>query len=571
MRTEKENLTPQEAELLQALEKVEQQFAGCPVRPCCEARPAETVMVPMEDGIRLRTVIYRPELEGAVPTIVTRTCYPQNEPLNQAIAEQYTRRGFAYVYQLCRGTGGSEGEWVPNVYERPDGKQALEWLSRQAWVESIGYLGISYLALTGWAIADIVPDKVKTMYLGHYGTHRFDSAYKDGLFRHDIMTAWAMGNAGFPITADYTASCLYRPHGKVDEELWGKRLDWYRDYLNNTDRDAPYWNEGIWQTLKEIPTRVKIPFCLVGSWYDHHQGSAIKTWQSMPEEVQKAGKFIIGAWDHGFNMRLQDRETGDFRTDDNLRAFEWFYQALVKRRPSGGGIECYVIGADTWKRYGSFHEPHHETRLYLSASRDGAHGLLDGSPVDNEERLQFTYDPGNPVPTHGGESLLQTREESGSLLQDPPGTRSDVVSFFSQSLQEDLEVYGQMKLHLTVSTSADDTAFVFKVMEVMENGRAYNIRTGVTTLAYRNGSVHRQAYSPNSRVDIVIDSWVIACRFHAGSRIRVDVTSSDFPQYSVHSNYAGPWADQKESRPAKQTLYLGAGTNSYLELPEIGC
>lgn len=228
-------------------------------RPCVEICEAEELRIPMSDGVLLRTVVQKPQGEGPFPTIIMRSCYPSNEGQYRLHAREYCSRGFAFVYQFCRGTGGSDGEWVPNVHEREDGKVTLDWLDEQAWVESIGYFGCSYLALTGWAVADIVPEKVKTLYLTHYGTDRFTSAYSSGCFRQDVLTSWAMENAGVPIKADFRKSAAFMPQIEVDETVWGCRLDWYRDWITHTDRDDSYWTEGFWGELAEIPERVTVP------------------------------------------------------------------------------------------------------------------------------------------------------------------------------------------------------------------------------------------------------------------------------------------------------------------------
>lgn len=171
------------------------------------------------------------------------------------------------------------------------------------------------------------------------------------------------------------------------------------------------------------------------------------------------------------------------------------------------------------------------------------------------------------MPSHGGEALLRTREEVGSLLQEPVVARQDVISFVSEPLRAPLTVSGQIRLQLTVASDADDTAFMFKVMEVLPDGRSYNIRTGVTSLGYRNGSPHRVSYTPNTAVALLIDSWDISYQFQAGSRIRLDIYSSDFPQYAVHSNFAGEWAKQAEIKPAEQTIFWGLAYDSCLILP----
>ena len=200
-------------------------------------------MLPAGDGARLRTVIITPaDVPGPYPTIVQRSCYYEPDPCRLRIqGEALARHGFALVYQWCRGIGGSEGQWEPNIHDRADGISLVNWLQDQQWVLNMGYVGASYLAMTGWIMADIVPEKMKTMYLTVYGTERHTSAWREGLFRQDILTAWAMGNAGFPVTADYMTSAAYRPQVEVDENLWGGRLNWYRDWITHPSRIA-YWD-----------------------------------------------------------------------------------------------------------------------------------------------------------------------------------------------------------------------------------------------------------------------------------------------------------------------------------------
>lgn len=551
------------------LSRVRDEFGKCRYPAGYDIKSCEEEMLPMEDGISLRTIIYRPDREGAAPTIVVRTCYPNNDYLYRATAEEYCRRGFNYIYQYCRGTGGSGGEWEPNVNERADGKATIDWICSQDWVGNTGYCGCSYLSLTGWLIADILPEKVKTMYLTHYGAQRFVSAFQDGMFRHDVLTAWTMENAGYPITADYLKSCMYRPQVEVDEALWGRRIDWYRKWITSTDRQDAYWNTGFWKLLKDIPSRVKVPLYVGEGWYDHHLASAIETWKSLSDECRAKSRLLIGAWEHGFNVKLQDREGSHFEQDDILRAFYWFWDFLVEEKEPEPEIDYYIIGDDSWYRRRDFEIPGgQELRLYIGEKQNGFHTLNqeNGKAAD---MLSWRFDPENPVMTHGAESLLVTKEEQGSLRQPEMGYRSDVISCISEPFKESVTVVGKMQAHLTVSADVDDTAFVVKIMEVMEDGRAYNMRTGITTLGYRNQSDTRQEYEPGEKVQICIDTWDLAWKIQKGSRIRIDLTSSDFPQYSVHSNHAGCWAEQKYTRAAKLQVYYGGFDESYISLPTV--
>ena len=453
--------------------------------------------------------------------------------------------------------------------ERPDGKKTIDWICDQEWVGDTGYTGCSYLSLTGWLIADILPEKVKTMYLTHYGAQRFVSAFQDGMFRHDVLTAWTMENAGYPVTADYLESCMYHPQVEVDEKLWGKKIPWYRQWITSTDRSDPYWNTGFWNLLKEIPSRVKVPLYVGEGWYDHHLASAIETYKSLSDECKAKSRFLIGAWEHGFHVKLQDKEGTHFENDDILRTFSWFWDFLVEKKEPEAQIDYYVIGDDSWYTRKNFEiENQKELNLYIGEKKDGIY-TLGKEKGAGEGTLTWIFDPEHPVMTHGAESLLVTKEEQGSLLQPEPNYREDVISCISEPFEEAVTVVGKMQVKLTVSADVDDTAFVAKIMEVTADGKAYNMRTGITTLGYRNQSDERQTYTPGEKVTITIDTWDLAWKIQKGSRIRIDLTSSDFPQYSVHSNYAGCWAKQEKVRKAQESVYFGGEADSYIRLPII--
>ena len=552
------------------LARIRDQFARCPVKPFVEDIQVEELMLPARDGVRLRTVVYRPPGGGRFPTVVCRSCYPDADAAYRLTAREYARRGFGYIYQYCRGTGGSEGTWEPNVNERDDGKDMLDWADGLVWVGSMGYAGCSYLALTGWVVADILPPKVKTMYLTHYGVFRHTSAYQDGLFRHDILTSWAMWNAGRPISADYLESCRFRPHAEVDEKLWGGRLDWYRKWVTSPDREDAYWNTGFWGMLKDMPSKVRVPLYLGEGWYDHHLGSAIETYKALPDGVKAHTTFLTGPWDHNFNFVLEGREGRNVDADEVLRCFNWFYGILVKGELPEGRIVNYVCGGDSWHCRPDWRIPEQGGfKLYLTAG-DGFGAALGLAETPQAAGTAcFAYDPDNPAPTHGAESLMASSEPQGSLRQPGPGWRGDVVSFVSGALERELTVMGSISVRFQAASTAGDTAFAAKVMEVLPSGEAYHIRTGITTLGYRGHSGRRQAYEPGTAVEVAIDMWDIAWKLHKGSRIRLDVTSSDFPQYAAHSNYPGIWALQTAARRAEQTIFFGDGTQAWVSFPVI--
>lgn len=529
-------------------------------------------MLPMSDGVKLRTIIQFPgkPLDSTAakkeqfPLVLQRSCYPHTEKLLEIHAREYSKRGFIYVYQWCRGTGGSEGEWVPNINDRQDGLDTLEYLSAQPYTDCIGYWGDSYLAFTGWCMADAVPEKVKTMYLGVYGCDRHTSAYKDGLFRQDILTSWAMGNAGVPVHAPLLESCAYRPQIEVDEKMWGVRLDWYRDWITNTDRDSAYWSGGFWKELKEIPGKVKIPVFIREGWYDHHLGSAIVTYESLSEKAKEHSIIQIGPWNHGYNPAVTSQPLEHLEDDKVASPLNWFTLILKEKKLPDKAAHTYVIGADTWKTWDT---------LPVQVEKKQEWFLQDGNSLgktpEEQAEVRFTYDPENPVPSHGAESLFATQEGVGSIHQPQPGYRDDVVTFLSEPVQEDTEIEGKIRVRLFVKSDAEDTAFSAKLMEVFENRECVNIRGSITTLAYRNGNPHRGTYTPGEIVKICIEMWDVSWMIRKGSRLRLDISSSDFPQYSAHSNYAGIWSEQAETKKAEQTILMGGQYPSEVILPVV--
>ena len=168
----------------------------------------------------------------------------------------------------------------------------------------------------------------------------------------------------------------------------------------------------------------------------------------------------------------------------------------------------------------------------------------------------------------GGETLFNSGSRRGSQLQPEVGYRDDVISFVSEPLEAPLLMAGKVKVVLQVSTDCDDTAFSYKISEQMADGKTYNIRTGITTLGFRNNPLgSRQTYTPGEVVELTVEALPIMWQLSTGSRIRVDISSSDFPQYSVHPNYAGVWSKQTRTRVAHQTLYVGDERDSRIEIP----
>lgn len=512
------------------------------------------------DGVGLLTEFWRPVTAGPVPTVVTRCCYPEMKAAMEIHGVQYASRGIAFVCNYCRGTCGSKGEWTPNINERNDGIDFLNCICSYDWVKCVGYWGTSYLAMAGWILADSLPEKVLTMDLSFYGTDRFASAYKDGLFRHDILTAWAMDNAGKPITADYIRSCLYRPHAYVDKDLWDVDLPWYRDWVTNCSRSDPYWNSGFWHLLASMPEKMRIPLCITEGWYDHHLESALHSVRSLSPVSAAHTVLRIGPWNHYFQYSCGEAKPCQIEYNHSAQTFRWFYQILVMGCIPEKRTECYVIGKNTWVDPAALQEEIVCSHLYLNGDDLSSVPGIDG-------KREYLYDPEALSLSCGGDTLFKSQELAGCLKQPPVCEDGGVLSFLSPPFPDGADIMGALSADLYVASTAQDTSFYIKFCEMTTDGNSYHIRGTVTTLGFRNGSPTRIPYSPNHIERIRLTCAAICWSLSPGSRLRVDISSTAFPEYSIHPNKAGIWSLAKKTEKAGQTVFWGESYPSSVSIP----
>ena len=543
-------------------------------------------MVPSgEDGIRLLTRIYLPEGDGPFPVVVTRTPYVWGSGDYIEAGREYARRGIGYIQQDCRGKGGSEGFFSPNVNERADGIALYEWLAEQPWCGDIGIFGSSYTALTGWLVGDSIPDKVKGMYLSHYGVDRHISCFRSGLFREDIMSGWAIDNAEEDIIRperkpgqapgeNYYDFYLYRPQVEADVNVLGQKLQYYRDWITHTDYTDPYWNTGVWADLKRIPYVIDVPLTIVAGQFDHHEEGTVLGYERLRPEIKARSRLILGSWNHSFQVTPTHVPTANaMEFDINADQFEWFYSLLVKKEEPRGEVRVYNIEADEWVNLDSWPiETASDRIMYLSSETAGDRwnvlALKTSEPQASS--VSYVYDPENPVYAEGGETLFTSSGRRGSLRQSPAGYRDDILSFVSEPLEEDMTIAGNVKVYLKVSTDADDTAFAFTLSEVTPSGEAYNMRTSIATLGYRDGLLKpRVEYRKGTTVVLEIEALPIMWTVKAGNSLRLDIKSSQFPEYAVHSNTAGVWAEQARTVVARQTVFVGGEDGSRVVFPVL--
>lgn len=530
------------------------------------------------DGYKLVTELYLPKGEGPWPVVVYRSPYigfPAGDRMDGY--RQLAECGIGFVVQRCRGTGGSEGTFEPNIYEREDGLALLDWLQQADWVKSIALTGCSYMGMTSWILADALPDKVKGIYLEHYGVDRHLSAYSSGMFRQDILTAWAIDNAKEPITKPKTTDrtsiyyneMRYMPQLEMDENMLGAKLPWYRDWISHTEYTDPYWHESFWALLKSIPPKIDVPITVVAGHFDHHMEGTLLGYEMLSPETKAKSRLVVGGWNHGFQTTpALEGIKNDKQLDIDIDTFNWLYELLIEERVPKHEVKVYAIGADRWLDLEEWPaESAKTTTLYLGSSENNIANLV-ATPAEGSDKMGYDYDPTNPVISAGGETLFNSNSRKGSIRQPEVGYRDDVLFYRSEPLKEAMMISGKIKANVWFSSDCNDTAVTVKISEERADGSTWNIRTGIATLAFREDKLGpRGTYTPGEVVEVEVEMLPIVWEIQPGSRIRVDISSSDFPQYSIHSNYAGPWAEQTRTRIAHQSVFSGKEYPSSIEIP----
>lgn len=528
--------------------------------------------VTMRDGIKLHTEIFLPDEKGAWPTILVRNPYEYLRPVERLTCQTMTRYGYACVLQDARGQMDSEGEWFPILNERNDGLDTLAWLVNQPFQNgNIGMRGPSYLTCTQWTVADALPPEVKTLVPSVFGTDLRKVFYERGLFRHDILTAWAtlMPGRGMRQLAgnDYLAAAKFRPIVDADEKFMTRKVEWYHDALGAENPEGAYWHSEQMETFRSIPERTKVPMLFVGAFFDPFFMAQVDTWDRLPSRATSA--FVIGPQNHlGLTSGDVDFSATPGRLDQWPIMLEWFDHTL-KGAPlktiKTGVVQTWAVNDTKWASHPTWPDASvPKTTLQLSggtnaqACSGGALGVTAGS-----DSISWKHDPENPVPTQGGASLLSFAFfrnlgiTPGPVDQGKTCEREDVVTFRTEPVSAPQRLSGPARLTLQVSSTAPDTAFVARLI-AEQDGKAVLVRENAATLRWPTSGMTAPAElpAPGTKQTVEIDFWPIEWVLPAGARWRVDVMSSSFPALHTHANRSGPWQLETGADFATQTLWM---------------
>ena len=543
------------------------------------------VRIPMRDRVNLSADIYLPNEGGPFPVLLMRTPY-DNTPMigrGQALAEA----GYVLVAQDCRGRYDSDGEFYPWHNEAADGVDTIKWIAKQKWCDgNVGMVGGSYVGLVQWLAAVQGPRHLKCIVPRVITSNFYDSPnYAGGAFQLALNMTWGFSMVGRSRQAveAYDWPKLFRTLPLIDaDELVGHKLKFWKDWVRHPSY-GPYWEE---VSIEERYEQITIPALIMGGWYDLYAKQAFTNFVGMreragTEEARRYSRLIVGPWPHGL---AQSTMTGDvdFGPESivdlermEMQFLDHWLRGRKGPRKDTAPLRIFVMGANRWRSEHEWPLARTQWTPYYLRSQGHANGL-DGdgllspeAPAD-ERPDKFTYNPNKPVPTLGGNNCCRAEiVPQGAMDQRPAEQRADVLVYTTPPLTRDVEVTGPIVVKLYASSSALDTDFTAKLVDVSPDGYAMNLCDGIIRARYRDSFRRAKLLKPGQVYEFTVDCWVTSNRFKKGHRIRLDIASSNFPRFDRNPNTGHRFGMDAELRKAKQTIHHSAQHPSHVLLPVI--
>ncbi|MCX7604168.1 MAG: CocE/NonD family hydrolase [Bryobacteraceae bacterium] len=534
------------------------------------------VRVPMRDGVRLCTNVFRPSLQGRFPAVLHRTPYRKASQITASL-KAFLDRGYAVVTQDVRGRYDSEGAFEQVLQEEGDAADTLSWIARQPWSDGrVAMYGGSYVGIAQWRAALSGHPALKAIAPAVAGGDEYFDRYysRGGAFRLAHRLRWIAENfkpANRPV-ADFQKMITFLPLGRADRFVAGRLLDFYQEAMAHPAYDA-YWRARSTRLRAE---RVRTPALIEAGWYDPFLPSDIEMWKELRARGRPA-RLIIGPWGHNLDPQMPGADFGPSAALP-LRQMEldWF-DAWVRHSvpPAASAVLYFVMGAGEWRESAQW-PPEGVEREELFLDSGGAANTLHGDgrllrkPPAAEAADRYDYDPKRAVPTLGGATCCNFHLLPwGPLDQRPAEGRRDVLVYTTEALREPLEIAGPVRAVLYVSTSAPDTDFTAKLVDVAPDGEARILTDGILRLRYREGVERVVPYRPGTVVEAEIAMGHTAHEFRPGHAVRLEVSSSNFPKFDRNLNTGRSQALETQMRVARQAVWHGPERPSRLELPVL--
>ena len=554
-------------------------------------RITENISAAMRDGVALRGDLYQPDDDERRPVVLIRTPYGKQAYREDSLVRKAVERGFAVFIQDVRGRYASDGDFDPYRQDGRDGYDTVEWLATQAWSNGrIGAAGLSYPGAVQWLLAVEAPPHLVCMFPAMCFSSGRQFFYFNG--------AWDL--SWIPWTANNIAPDLRRRRnlpgpktGAEARELWKREgraalrhvpldtlpllegvADFYFDWLDHPD-DGSFWD---FANIEAKHDRVRVPAFNFSGWHDEGYGpvGATRNFMGMRRRgatnAAKQQRLVIGPWVHGEptlqSTRVGDRDFGPSAGLDYdalvLDWCDWHLRGIDRGISKAPAVRVFVMGANRWRESQEWPLPGTSMRtLHLRAG-----GRLTPEPAAAGETAdRYVFDPNNPVEDPHYDAGLGPHDQRAIE------TRKDVLTFTTEPLGEDLEVIGNIEIRLWIASTAPDTDFVTRLLDVDTDGAAWNLMSPtleVIRARYREDERDPALLKPGQPYELVLRWGMTGNLFKAGHRIRLQVMSSFFPHIDRNPNTGRPAAHEARLVTARQTVFHDASRPSRVVLPVVG-
>lgn len=560
--------------------------------------PERDVPMKTRDGVTLRADIYRPQGDGPFPVLLQRT--PYNKDNGADFARRGVARGFMVVVQDVRGRYTSDGEFYTFKNEINDGYDAVEWAAALPGSNGkVGMFGGSYVGATQMLaaighpphLAGICPVVTASNYHENW-------TYQGGAFEQWFNESWTSGLAQdtlsreivkranaleginvLPLT-DFPVFNIKR--GADGSALTHALAPYFIDWLAHPLYDS-YWKQ--W-AIEEQFDSIQVPALTIAAWYDIFQGGSLRNYIGMRDHAGNAAarngqRLLVTIGGHaGGGRKIGDLDFGTpaLEYDETSISLDWYeYLFLGKQNQfaSDKPVRIFVMGDNQWRNEAAWPLQRAKSTSYYLHSAGKANtatgdGALTMAQPKSEGTDSYVYDPANPVPTVGGPLCCDGfHEPPGPKDQSKIEARPDVLVYSTPALDKDVEVTGPVTLDLFASSSATDTDFTAKLIDVAPDGTPYNLTEGILRAKFRLSTSEATPIVPGKVYEYKVDLWSTSNVFLKGHKIRVEVSSSNFPRFDRNLNTGLDAANSAAFVPATNTVYHDAAHPTALILPVV--
>jgi len=577
-------------------------------------------MIPMRDGVHLSTDLYFPDgAKGPLPTVLIRTVYNKNGTLEwNKVYKELVQNGYVLAIQDIRGRYESEGDYVVASKRREDGNDTLDWLVAQSWSnQKVGTAGCSYLGETQVVMAATNhPNHTAAIPMsaasGYYAPGRAWQSFSGGVFELAQTAGWFASNGsqvfyGPPAHVDRSqwfrspAAQLFQMAPSVDFPAYLKLLPTlptatlldrahtppteYKQWATN----APHGEFFRSKDLAKANDPFNVPALFFDNWYDYGPSITLEMFQKFQDNASsdraKENQFlVIGPGTHcDFKESTADFFVGERNLGNaslnyaeiQMRWYDYWLKGDKNALATIPKVQYYLMGKNEWRSSEQWPPENTDYQAWYLNSKGNAQSRLGDGELSRvkpktDKSNTFVYDPAKPVPSLGGHTCCTGSDtEAGGYDQSDIELRKDVLVFSSQMLTAGIEVTGSLKAVLYVSSSAVDTDFTMKLVDVYPDGRAFNVQEGAMRMRYRESLADATFMTPGNIYKIEVDLNATSNYFPKGHRIRIEISSSNFPRWERNLNTGGKNYAETEMVKANNTIYHSRQYPSRIVLPVI--